>query len=342
MRMAAQYVLSITGGAAVWTLAVDPCPAPSSQHTKARHPEKRVPCAVSGSPAPSPAPPSTGTWQPPRPSFSLRPLGAPNKTTSSPKLPVHFPESFFSFCPLLFLPHLLSSCHRLPITLPAYSPTLIKPDCLIALHHQLAISIITSKQNLLSVPRANMLSKVAVLVALASYATAQIPDYKSSLDMLQGLDVNSIDPGTRNTMCIDQIITCGVLCNNNNDANTCDETTLQYTCTCSSNHSSPALQYYSQTLPNSVCNLVTFPNCINKYTEDHKMQEQCKPKIQDVCGKATFGSSANPTSASAPSKTSGTSQDGSTVSTSSKSAFAAPTAIPLGAAAAAGVVALFL
>lgn len=42
-----------------------------------------------------------------------------------------------------------------------------------------------------------MLNKVAVLVALASYAAAQIPDYKSSLDMLQGLDVNSIDPGTR-------------------------------------------------------------------------------------------------------------------------------------------------
>lgn len=124
------------------------------------------------------------------------------------------------------------------------------------------------------------------------------------------------------------------------------QTTLQYTCTCSSNHSSPALQYYAQTLPNSVCNLVTFPNCINKYTQDNDLQKQCKPKIQDVCGKATFGasspSSGSPTSASAPSKTSGTNQEGSTVSTSSKSAFAAPTAIPLGAAAAAGVVALFL
>lgn len=44
-----------------------------------------------------------------------------------------------------------------------------------------------------------MFSKVALVVAMAAYASAQtsIPDYKSSLDMLKGLDVNSIDLGVR-------------------------------------------------------------------------------------------------------------------------------------------------
>lgn len=132
---------------------------------------------------------------------------------------------------------------------------------------------------------------------------------------------------------------CGRLTNH------AQQTTLKYDCTCASNHSAPGLQYYAGTIPTNICNML-YQNCIAGNTDNAQEQNKCKPNIGDLCGTLAPGSavvvSSTAAQSSKPAATqSGASQSGSAATASSK-AFAAPTTIPLGAAAIAGVFAYML
>ncbi|KAF7863166.1 hypothetical protein EAF04_007249 [Stromatinia cepivora] len=124
------------------------------------------------------------------------------------------------------------------------------------------------------------------------------------------IDPNSVYAATRSQWCSAQINTCGTLCSGNSDTNTCDPTTLCYDCTCSSNSSSPALQYYTQTIPTYICEQ-KYTNCIYAAENDAAAQRQCAIDEQANCGHI------DPDSINFPTATSTSSSSSSYISASS-------------------------
>ncbi|PNP59528.1 hypothetical protein THARTR1_01018 [Trichoderma harzianum] len=143
----------------------------------------------------------------------------------------------------------------------------------------------------------------AIFVAIAAaVVSAQVPTYKSSLNMT--IDPNSVpqqqrgkpffspDPFCRggafrcettpNAGARAQTNTCQVLCDNNADENDCNQATLSYDCTCASNSSAPGLQFYTQTLPTFICEQL-FSNCIQTNAGNQDGQNACKSNIQKLC-----------------------------------------------------------
>ncbi|KOS20266.1 hypothetical protein ESCO_006083 [Escovopsis weberi] len=125
---------------------------------------------------------------------------------------------------------------------------------------------------------------VAVLIALAASAvTAQVQNYTSSLDMR--VDPNEVAQQQRAVWCQAQTNSCQQLCNTNTNDNSCNQATLEYSCTCSKNSSAPALQYYIQTMPTFICQQV-FSDCITANAGNAKGQADCKSHIEKLCGTA--------------------------------------------------------
>ncbi|KAL5088831.1 hypothetical protein Trisim1_006247 [Trichoderma cf. simile WF8] len=121
----------------------------------------------------------------------------------------------------------------------------------------------------------------AIFVAIAAaVVSAQVPTYKSALNMT--IDPNSVAQQQRAVWCQAQTNTCQVLCDNNADENDCNQATLTYDCTCASNSSAPGLQYYTQTLPTFICEQL-FSNCIQTNAGNQDGQNACKTNIQKLC-----------------------------------------------------------
>ncbi|TGO59191.1 hypothetical protein BCON_0047g00290 [Botryotinia convoluta] len=97
------------------------------------------------------------------------------------------------------------------------------------------------------------------------------------------IDPRSIDTATRSQWCTLQINTCGTLCGGVTDENICDITSLCYSCTCTSNSSSPALQQYTSTIPFFVCEQV-YANCIAAREDDAAAQKACRDTEEANCG----------------------------------------------------------
>ncbi|TGO53984.1 hypothetical protein BOTNAR_0280g00110 [Botryotinia narcissicola] len=112
------------------------------------------------------------------------------------------------------------------------------------------------------------------------------------------VDPRNIDAATRSQWCTVQINTCGTLCGGVTDENTCDITFLCYSCTCTSNSSSPALQLYTSTIPFFVCEQ-TYSDCIAAGEDDPTAQEACRVTEEQNCGtlnpdSVSFSASAFP------------------------------------------------
>ncbi|KAL7914712.1 hypothetical protein GGI35DRAFT_435046 [Trichoderma velutinum] len=121
----------------------------------------------------------------------------------------------------------------------------------------------------------------AIFVAIAAaVVSAQVPTYKSSLNMT--IDPNTVPQQQRAVWCQAQTNTCQVLCDNNADDNDCNQATLSYDCTCASNSSAPGLQYYTQTLPTFICEQL-YANCIQTNAGNQDGQNSCKTNIQKLC-----------------------------------------------------------
>ncbi|KAF5874142.1 putative pci domain-containing protein [Botrytis fragariae] len=97
------------------------------------------------------------------------------------------------------------------------------------------------------------------------------------------IDPRSIDVATRSQWCTLQINTCGTLCGGVTDENTCDITSLCYSCTCTSNSSSPSLQLYTSTIPFFVCDQ-TYSECIAAGENDAAAQKACQDTKEANCG----------------------------------------------------------
>ncbi|KAM0299229.1 hypothetical protein ACHAPM_007993 [Fusarium culmorum] len=191
-----------------------------------------------------------------------------------------------------------------------------------------------------------MRSSFAILAMAVSAISAQsVKTYKDSLDMT--IDPNSVDLTTRSGWCGAQQNTCDTLCSDNTDKNNCNDDTLNWECTCSSNSSAPGLQYYTQTMPTFICENL-FAQCISQ-TNTQSGSEECKKKIQSKCAEQsppknlasddddTSSTDTATATASATKTSSDASGTAAAVSTTSSDAFAAPTMAPAGKGAAAAV-----
>ncbi|QPH00149.1 hypothetical protein C2857_003422 [Epichloe festucae Fl1] len=150
--------------------------------------------------------------------------------------------------------------------------------------------------------------------------------------------------------CQGQTNTCGLLCNNNADSNTCSETDLKWKCTCASNSSMPGIQYYKQTMPFYIC-AELFSQCITANIGDSRGQDVCSKNINALCAKhdppkapvSDSGSGDSSTSSATTTTAPSASGSGDTkVTTTSSRAFAGPTMAPGAFAAAMGLMAYVL
>jgi len=108
-----------------------------------------------------------------------------------------------------------------------------------------------------------------------------------SLAASQTIDPNTVPITTRDVWCTSQITQCPLLClqipgenSAATEANTCDPTTLDYSCVCA-NGMSPNSSEYSQTVPYFICTQYN-TNCVNSCNGDSSCQSAC---VQDhPCG----------------------------------------------------------
>ncbi|KAH7274448.1 hypothetical protein MRS44_001160 [Fusarium solani] len=127
-----------------------------------------------------------------------------------------------------------------------------------------------------------MRSTLAFFALAVSAVTAQtaVQTYKSSLDMT--IDPGTVDFGTRAGWCNAQQDTCDTLCKDDTKDNDCTAETLKWECACTSNSSTPGLQYYTQTMPTFICQEL-FAQCISQNAGSQSGQRDCKQKIQALC-----------------------------------------------------------
>ncbi|TDZ34270.1 hypothetical protein C8035_v010757 [Colletotrichum spinosum] len=189
--------------------------------------------------------------------------------------------------------------------------------------------------------------------SFAVLALSAIAAVSAQRKVFSNADINvaAVSITDRANWCTGQRNVCNVLCGRTS-ANDCDPSTLNYSCTCASNSSAPALEYYRQTLPTLICEQA-FNDCITANVGNARGQENCTTTIQAQCGtidaQADYAASRTSAATSATSTPSGTSNTGSgsqateTPASSSSSAFAAPTAAPAryGNAAAVAAIGLF-
>ncbi|EPE08152.1 pci domain-containing protein [Ophiostoma piceae UAMH 11346] len=162
------------------------------------------------------------------------------------------------------------------------------------------------------------------------------------------IDTASISLTTRSTWCQAQDNTCSTLCDGNPKTETCDPTTLIYSCLCQ-NGTAPGLEYYTQTLPTFVCN-EAFSECITANANNATGQKACTTDIKDNCGTldpskyspAAVSSSSAPASTAAAATSAATaSAAGTATPTASSSSNAAPAMNHIGNGAVAVAVGLF-
>ncbi|KAG9244625.1 hypothetical protein BJ878DRAFT_505470 [Calycina marina] len=172
-----------------------------------------------------------------------------------------------------------------------------------------------------------MLSKVLVAVALFTISIAAQTTANSTID------ASTVDLSLRNSWCVGQLNTCGTLCAGDTQYNTCDGSTLNYTCTCAANDSAPGLEYYLNTMPTYICEQV-FAVCNTDNAGVASALAKCLTDEETNCGQIdaselSFSSSSSSASATATATSSGTAGAASTtqtdVSTSSSEGAAAAT-----------------
>ncbi|KAK5124208.1 hypothetical protein LTR85_001911 [Meristemomyces frigidus] len=119
----------------------------------------------------------------------------------------------------------------------------------------------------------------------ATIATATLLSSVSAQEQYT-IDPNSVSNATRSSWCYSQTAECPIICaqtsanSENTEANSCDPTTLTYSCVCS-NGLSPNLTEFSQTLPYYVCS--EWGNqCVANCAGDNTCASNCRS--QHPCG----------------------------------------------------------
>ncbi|OJJ42983.1 hypothetical protein ASPZODRAFT_136856 [Penicilliopsis zonata CBS 506.65] len=143
-----------------------------------------------------------------------------------------------------------------------------------------------------------------------------------------GFDIDNTTLTERSQWCTAERNSCPLICGGVADENTCDATTLAFTCVCS-NGSEADVALYEQTVPFYVCQ-ATYAQCIEENPNNLDAQESCK--ANETCG--TLNASAVSTTSTAASTASATASASTTTGSSSTTASASSSATSSGAAAA--------
>ncbi|KAK6437607.1 hypothetical protein LTR95_006186, partial [Oleoguttula sp. CCFEE 5521] len=122
----------------------------------------------------------------------------------------------------------------------------------------------------------------ATLLAVAAFATSA---FAQSTENTTGtsltINTGSVDSVVRQSWCLAQTNSCPILCGGQASPNTCDPTTLQYSCTCT-NGNMPNISNYDQTVPSFICTEY-IKECVASHPNDLQGITNCR---SIVCGKA--------------------------------------------------------
>ncbi|KAG6019121.1 hypothetical protein E4U41_003388 [Claviceps citrina] len=180
----------------------------------------------------------------------------------------------------------------------------------------------------------------AAFVALAvASAHAQTSNYNFTSELDMTIDPNTVTQANRAIWCQGQTNTCGLLCNDNAETNTCSETDLKWNCTCAANSSMPGIQYYKQTMPFYIC-MELFSQCITTNAGNSRGQDVCTHNINALCAKydppkvavsdSGSGDSSTPSGAAQPTSSGGSGSGDAKVTSTTSHGFAGPTLAPVG------------
>jgi hypothetical protein len=117
---------------------------------------------------------------------------------------------------------------------------------------------------------------LVVLALLATYVAAQGTLLNSTIDP------TTVDATTKGQWCASEIDVCGDLCGGNYTSNTCNSTSLDYTCLCN-NGTAPGLQYYTGSLDTFICEYI-YSECIVAAGTDSVAQNVCVQNANQNCG----------------------------------------------------------
>ncbi|TAQ87903.1 hypothetical protein B7494_g3774 [Chlorociboria aeruginascens] len=187
-----------------------------------------------------------------------------------------------------------------------------------------------------------MFVNAVVAVALLASFTAAATSANSTIDP------NSVDLSTRSSWCQGEISTCGILCSGDIDGanNICDPNTLNFTCLCAANDSTPGLQYYKQSMPTFICEQI-YQNCIVAGENDAAAQKLCTTAEQTNCGQldptnftaAVVSSSSSSSASATATPTESASQTSASTTASTTAGSSAANAVMLGREYGVGVIA---
>ncbi|KAJ5088238.1 hypothetical protein N7456_011854 [Penicillium angulare] len=179
-----------------------------------------------------------------------------------------------------------------------------------------------------------MLSSIVLFSTLMVTALGQNSSAPSAqYNLPAGFNIGLVKPDELNSWCQGQRNQCPAICNEGTKQNSCDPSTLKFSCVCNDG-TTPDVSPFLQTVPFYVCE-ANYGQCIDAHPNDAMGQEACKKAAK--CGTKNATSSASSTSSSAaPSHTlhmaSTTDSDKSSTSSSAAAASATTSsaAAPLG------------
>ncbi|KAJ5312291.1 hypothetical protein PENANT_c011G00427 [Penicillium antarcticum] len=133
---------------------------------------------------------------------------------------------------------------------------------------------------------------IAFLSALATSVLAA--NSTDSYTFPEGWNIGLVDADTRSSWCTGQRNACPAICQKGTKLNSCDPTTLKFSCVCSDD-SSPDVSPYMQTIPFYVCEN-NYGQCITAHADDAVGQRACKKAASNCGSKNASEESTTPSS----------------------------------------------
>jgi len=166
---------------------------------------------------------------------------------------------------------------------------------------------------------------VVAAAAFSGFATAQ----NASVGPCCTVDSNRVPQNLKDEWCTAERNTCPEICggigNVTPSNNSCDQSTLKFTCQCK-NGTQPDMTLYAQSVPGLMCRF-WFDLCNDGNVGNQQAQYECKSERDSKCGNLTTNGAAVTSSAASsttpgPSSTSGGAPASKTVTSTSSSAAA--------------------
>ncbi|KAF2710522.1 hypothetical protein K504DRAFT_378126 [Pleomassaria siparia CBS 279.74] len=159
---------------------------------------------------------------------------------------------------------------------------------------------------------------LVAVAAISGFASAQ----NSTAIPCCSVPASSVPQAQRTAWCQAERNTCPEVCGGlgkvASNGNTCDDTTLNYTCTCS-DKTSPNMTKYQQSVPAQMC-FYWYGQCVVAAGQDALQQFQCQQARDAQCGNLTSKGTAASSSASPSGTAAATSGGGGGGSASSSAA----------------------